>query len=365
MKRVHEQLNAGTEVERSPVPSRASTVETVNVCCCINLPDGTKVRVHGGGDCSDANAQAGLDSPVASYGCCAWCPDPKNAWLDDTVPELRDFFSDTAAAHLCPYAMLGIAPPVVAGKAVHAHCPYCRMVLSPKNVKEDGEAFDKMAATAKKKFLTSRRATHGGKHFRRPKLARADHKYRQFSGLHLRLNGSANTSLGVLTAGSTNALRGKLNRIVEKYHIVMHWKETGKWSSDKKPDGPQCRKLDGRKGRVWLELLRTRYNRDLATGEPNPPPKRLQKPAVAIGKAGAKKLSALAARRAELAAAVPKEEDDDDGPDVVNAAYVADAADEGGVNETFRRRHPEGGRRLVQVGGQRRGASHAPQRSRR
>ena len=54
---------------------------------------------------------------------------------------------------------------------------------------------------------------------------------------------------------------------------------------------------------------------------------------MAIGKAGASKLSALAARRAELAAAVPEEEDDD--PDVVDAAYVADAADEGGFDETF------------------------------
>ena len=63
---------------------------------------------------------------MAQYGSCFECEAQKKNFLADEPAVLRDFFSDTAVAHLDPYGELGIEPPIdPAGKVVWANCPHC------------------------------------------------------------------------------------------------------------------------------------------------------------------------------------------------------------------------------------------------
>ena len=106
-----------------------------------------------------------------------------------------------------------------------------------------------------------RRKLHAGVEEHQPKLVHQDHKHRQFSALHLMLNG-AGTNIGITLAGGEGA-KPKVLKAVNaelskpKYNAYWRIRESSK-QRDVRPNGPECRKLLFTPGLIQ-SLCRIRY----------------------------------------------------------------------------------------------------------
>ena len=193
-KRAIDTLNAGAQVELQ----RDATGKIIGAKTEISLQVGDEVvDVKGGGDAAAGSAEGGREGPAGVNGCCGYCTLRKKAegrgpspWYDAAAcaaAELRTCWADTCRAHERPPG----CPP-----DHDPPCPSCDFVCSVGNVAASRKRRHQMSDTARVNHDRKRRKTHAGVEEHQPKVVHQDHEHRQFSALHLMLNGTG-TNIGI------------------------------------------------------------------------------------------------------------------------------------------------------------------------
>ena len=226
------------------------------------------MQVKGGGDAAAGSAEGGRESPAGVHGCCGYCCLRKKAagvraaspWFDAAAcdaAEIRTCWADTCRAHERPPG----CPPTHDPK-----CPDCPFVCSASNVAASRKRLAEMTPSAAVNDGRKRRKVHAGVEEHQPKLVHQDHKHRQFSALHLMLNGCG-TNIGITLAGGAQPkVLKQVNAELGKGKYNAYWRiRESKKERDVRPNGPECRKLLFTPGLIQ-SLCRIRYG--VTTADP-------------------------------------------------------------------------------------------------
>lgn len=256
-------LNEGARVQlewnasHTEVISARTTIQLeLSICGLQRL-----VNVHGGGDAASGSAEGGREGPAGKFGCCPYCTLRKvsdtrgqpSPWFDRAACdscEIRTCWTDTCRAHERPPGCpVGYNP----------SCPSCGFKCSLENIKKSREAREEMSASGLVKHDRERRRTHAGVEEHQAKAVHLDHIYRQFSALHLLLNGCGTNISVTLAAGAPPSVLKKLNAELGKPEYNLFWRmREEKSGRDVRPNGPECRKLLFTPGLIH-KLLCIRY----------------------------------------------------------------------------------------------------------
>ena len=205
-------LNAGAQIELQRDAAGNITGATTD----IQLQVGDVVMdVKGGGDAAAGSAEGGREGPAGVNGCCGYCTLRKKAevrgpspWFDAAMcnaAEIRTCWSDTCRAHARPPGCPPDHDPV-------CPAPDCMFVCSAANVAASRKRRSEMSDAARLNHDRKRRKTHAGVEEHQPKVVHQDHKHRQFSALHLMLNGTG-TNIGITLAGGQGATPKVLKQV--------------------------------------------------------------------------------------------------------------------------------------------------------
>eukprot|EP00965_Chrysotila_dentata_P185134 6111737-Pleurochrysis_carterae.AAC.1 len=138
---------------------------------CLSVPSaddaGEVEEAHdlfAGGDMAAAHSGWAMDSPIARYGCCFYCPLGKPSWFDSgkcASVARRNLVFETLAAHLNPFTLY----PALSSLVPHTvpSCPHCEKSLTPADIEKEMDDMANMSDSALAQYLLNHRKTHCGK----------------------------------------------------------------------------------------------------------------------------------------------------------------------------------------------------------
>ena len=264
-------LNAGVQWQREREPNAQLEWRRDHVHTWIEIDVAVKGKpeerehclLFSGGDAASANAESDLESPAGPLGCCYWCVLRKSLgkgksgaspWFDEAQCEAAErrtaWRSHVTAHHRPPWCPVDVNP--VCG---------CGFECTLENVAAEAERRSCMTVEKQKRESVAHRNSphHNGQEPGLGKIVYCDHRYRQFSALHLMLNNCGSLIAVTLAGGCKPALAKRVNALLLERGCFWHIKEN-KAGRDKRPNGNECRRLLFSPG-LLLELLELRYGK--------------------------------------------------------------------------------------------------------
>ena len=270
-----EYLNAGAvwHVERAPNAQLEWQREYVHTWIELDVAvkgkpaESEHCMLFSGGDAASANAESDLEGPAGPLGCCYWCVLRKSPgkgksgaspWFDEAqcaAAERRTAWRSHVTAHHRP----PWCPP-----HLNPTCG-CGFECTAENVAAEAERREGLSVEQLKRESVAHRNSphHNGQEPGKGKLVYCDHRYRQFSALHLMLNNCGSLISVTLAGGCKPALAKRINALLLERGCFWSIMEK-KGGRDKRPNGNECRRLLFAPG-LLLELLELRYGK--ATSE--------------------------------------------------------------------------------------------------